>query len=388
MKAFDFFLPTKIKMGNGLFKHTGQYLQETVKGKKILIVTDIGIEKTGFVDELLSILSHEGYKIEIFNGVKPNPKDYDCMTGARVAKSFGADVILAIGGGSVIDSAKAIAILQRLGGKPQDYAGRNNVPAPVTPLVVIPTTAGTGAEVTRSSVITDTLNKTKFTIKDVHIAPALAIVDPELTYKLPSPLTASTGMDALVHAIEAFTCKLANPISDALALQAMKYIYPHLREAVSNGSNQESRFNVMIGSTIAGMAFSHADVASVHCMAEAIGGLYDTPHGVANSMFLPFVVEFNAKADTAKHAMIARTIGIASANDSDENATAKLVKDMKQLAIDLSIPSFHALPEVSEEDFPSLAQSSYLNGSTPSNCREITEKDYLELFRKAFKGSH
>jgi alcohol dehydrogenase len=384
MKSFDFFLPTKIKLGTGLFSQAGQLIKETISGNKIFIVTDPGIEKIGLVDLLLPLLKKEDYQIEVFNGVRPNPKDTDCMTGGEVARAFQADVILAIGGGSVIDSAKAIAILQKLGGKPQDYAGRNKVPEAVTPLVVIPTTAGTGAEVTRSSVITDTVQKTKFTIKDVHIAPALAIVDPELTYNLPKYLTASTGMDALVHAIEAYTCKLSNPIADGLALQAMKHIYPYLRTAVHEGSNQEARYQVMIGSTIAGIAFSHADVAAVHCMAEAIGGLYDTPHGVANSMFLPYIVEFNAEADIRKHAMIARTIGISSEVETNEEATAKLVNEMKQLAQDISIPTFSSLPEVKEEDFEYLAQSSFLNGSTPSNAREISKEDYLDLFKKAF----
>jgi alcohol dehydrogenase len=386
MESLDFFLPTKITIGNGLFKNTGHYLRETVKGNRIFVVTDPGIEQAGFIDKLLSILSQENYEVQLFNQVRPNPRDTDCMIGGEAARDFRADVILAIGGGSVIDSAKAIAILHILGGKPQDYAGRNKVPRAVTPLVVIPTTAGTGAEVTRSSVITDTTNKTKFTIKDVNIAPVLAIVDPELTYDLPVHLTASTGMDALVHAIEAFTCKLSNPIADALSLQAMRHIYPYLRTAAHDGKNKEARYNVMVGSTIAGMAFSHADVASVHCMAEAIGGLYDTPHGVANSMFLPYIVEYNAKADTVKHAMIARTIGISSIHDTDEKATNLLVEDMKQLALDLSIPTFAKLPDVKEEDFDYLAQASYQNGSTPSNARDITKEDYLELFIRAYRN--
>lgn len=383
MEPFDFFLPTKIKIGNGLFTQTSQLIKENVVGNRLMIVTDPGIEQIGLVDRLLSILSDD-YEVEVFNQVKPNPKDVDCITGGEAARNFQADIILALGGGSVIDSAKAIAILQKLGGKPQDYAGRGNVPEAVTPLVVIPTTAGTGAEVTRSSVITDNIQKTKFTIKDVHIAPTLAIVDPELTYNLPKHLTASTGMDALVHAIEAYTCKLSNPIADGLALQAMKYIFPYLRTAVHDGANKEARYHVMVGSTIAGMAFSHADVAAVHCMAEAIGGLYDTPHGVANSMFLPYIVEYNAQADIKKHATIARTIGIATNQDTDDDATEKLVQEMKELARDLEIPTFSSLPEVKEEDFEYLSQSSFINGSTPSNARDIRKQDYLELFKKAY----
>ena len=388
MKHFEFNLPTIIRAGNGEFRKTGTYLRGLLEGTRIFIVTDPGIEQTGFVKQAIRMLEQQGFETCIFNQVRPNPRDIDCKTGGKSAREFGADAILAIGGGSVIDSAKAIAIIQCLGGEPQDYAGRDNVPEKVTPIAVVPTTSGTGAEVTRSSVITDTAKKIKFTIKDVNIAPVLAIVDPELTYGLPAHLTASTGMDALVHAIEAFTCKLSNPISDGLALQAMEHIYPFLRTAVNNGNDQEARYNLMVGSTLAGMAFSHADVASVHCMAEAIGGLYDTPHGVANSMFLPYIVEYNAEAELKKHATIARTIGIAHQNDSDQYAAARLVDEMKQLAEDLSIPTFSSLPEVNEKDFVYLAESSFLNGSTSSNAREITKEDYLELFKRAYSKEH
>ncbi|MBN3555501.1 iron-containing alcohol dehydrogenase [Fictibacillus nanhaiensis] len=384
MKRVAFNLPTIIRAGNGEFQKLGVYVKEYVEGKRILIVTDPGIEQTGFVKQAIQMLEKQGFEVQTFNNVHPNPRDLDCTEGGEAARNFHADAIVALGGGSVIDSAKAIAILQCLGGNPQDYAGRDQVPTKVTPIIVIPTTAGTGAEVTRSAVITDTKKKVKFTIKDVHIAPLLAIVDPELTYGLPSHLTASTGMDALVHALEAYTCKLSNPISDGLAIQALKHIYPNLRTAVTNGNDREARYHLMIGSTLAGMAFSHADVASVHCMAEAIGGWYDTPHGIANSMFLPYIVEFNADAELEKHATIARTIGIASSNDSDQDAAVRLVSDMKQLAKDLSIPTFSSLPEVNENDFIYLAESAFLNGSTPSNARAITKEEYLTLFQKAY----
>ncbi|WP_078544317.1 iron-containing alcohol dehydrogenase [Litchfieldia alkalitelluris] len=387
MNPFDFHLPTKIKIAVGSFNETVNYMAEITQGKKVFIVTDPGIERIGFVNQLVDDLVKGDFSPYIFNKVQPNPRDIDCIQGGLEAKSFEADVIIALGGGSVIDAAKAIAILQTSGGIPQDYAGRNNVPKDVTPIIAIPTTAGTGAEVTRSSVITDTTKRIKLTIKDVKIAPTLAIIDPELTYALPAPLTASTGMDALVHAIEAYTCKLSNPIADGLALQAMKYIYPNLRRAFENGHDKEAREQLMIGSTIAGMAFSHADVASVHCMAEAIGGLYDTPHGIANSMFLPYIIEFNAHSSIEKHANIARAIGISTLVQSDEEATMALVDEMKKLASDLSIPSFSSLPEVNPNDFDYLAESSYQNGSTPSNAREISKNDYLQLFHKAYKST-
>ncbi|MFC0471734.1 iron-containing alcohol dehydrogenase [Halalkalibacter kiskunsagensis] len=386
MNAFEFDLPTKIFSGNGTFRKTGDYIKERITGKRLFIVTDQGLLKIGLVEQLENILAQKGYETSLFANVQPNPRDHDCIEGANQARDFQADGIIALGGGSVIDAAKAIAILQVLEKRPQDYAGRGQVPAAVTPIVAIPTTAGTGAEVTRSSVITDTEKKIKLTIKDVKIAPMIAIVDPELTYNLPPLLTASTGMDALVHAIEAYTCKLSNPIADGLAIEAMKRIYPALRKAVSDGSDKEARYELMIGATIAGMAFSHADVASVHCMAEAIGGLYDTPHGIANSMFLPFVIEYNAEAELTKHAKIARTLNLATETESDKDAAAALVNDMKQLAKDIAIPTFASLPQVNRADFEYLAESSYQNGSTPSNAREITKADYLALFEKACGG--
>ncbi|MCK9905672.1 iron-containing alcohol dehydrogenase, partial [Frankia sp. Cpl3] len=191
--------------------------------------------------------------------------------------------------------------------------------------MAIPTTAGTGSEVTRSAVITDTRRKFKMTVKDVKLAPALAIIDPETTWSVPAPLTAATGMDAFVHAIEAYTCRLANPVADGLALAAMERIWRNLPVAVHEGENREARREMMVGSVMAGLAFSHADVASVHCMAEALGGLYDTPHGVANSIFLPVVTAFNASADPLKHARVAQVCGLPVAGMSESEATEHLV---------------------------------------------------------------
>ncbi|MCK9918214.1 iron-containing alcohol dehydrogenase, partial [Microbacteriaceae bacterium K1510] len=233
-------------------------------------------------------------------------------------------------------------------------------------------------------VITDTRRKFKMTVKDVKLAPALAIIDPETTWSVPAPLTAATGMDAFVHAIEAYTCRLANPVADGLALAAMERIWRNLPVAVHEGENREARREMMVGSVMAGLAFSHADVASVHCMAEALGGLYDTPHGVANSIFLPVVTAFNASADPLKHARVAQVCGLPVAGMSESEATEHLVHALFELAKDIGIPSFSSLPYVRTEDFSQLARASYQNGSTPSNCRTITEGDYLRLFEEAY----
>ncbi|HUW63714.1 MAG TPA: iron-containing alcohol dehydrogenase, partial [Spirochaetia bacterium] len=319
-----------------------------------------------------------------FDNVQPNPRDRDCEAGGEAARRWGADVIVAVGGGSVLDSAKAIALLQTHGGYIRDFEGRGKVTREVTAVVAIPTTAGTGSEVTRSAVITDTARNFKMTVKDEKLAPILAIVDPETTYSLPAAITASTGMDALIHAIEAFTCRLANPLSDVVALAAMEKIFPSLRTAVHHGTDKEARYDMMVGSLLAGIAFSHADVAAVHCMAEALSGLYDTAHGVANSMFLPVVTAYNAQVDPDRHARVAATCGLPVSGLSEGKAASLLVKELARLAGDIGIPAFVNLSCVNPKDFEHLADSACRNGSTPSNCRDIGKEGYLRLFQESY----
>ncbi|MHB1651767.1 MAG: iron-containing alcohol dehydrogenase [Desulfitobacteriaceae bacterium] len=385
-ELFGFYLPTRIEMGNGLLRETGRLTQSVTNGKKALVVTDPGILQVGIAAEVMDSLSRVGFTTELFDKVEPNPKDFDCVSGGEAAREFEADVILAVGGGSVIDSAKVIALLQTHPGTVQDYEGRGKVKNRVTPIIAVPTTAGTGSEVTRSAVITDTKRKFKMTVKDVKLAPALAIVDPETTYGLPQLISASTGMDAFVHAIEAYTSRVANPMSDAMALAAMERIFLNLRIVAGDGRDQAARYNMMVGSLMAGIAFSHADVAAVHCMAEALGGLYDTPHGVANSIFLPVVTAFNAPADPIKHARVAAVCGIPVAGLSEDEASECLVAEVKRIAQDIGIPKLTGLGYVDPVDFERLAEASYQNGSTPDNCREITKDDYLLLFQEAYEA--
>lgn len=385
--VFGFSLPTRIEFGDHAITRTAELIKETINGKRIFLVTDPGLIRAGIVEPIHLSLVQNGFEVKLFDQVSPNPKDVECELGAQGIREFDADLILAVGGGSVIDSAKAIALLHTHPGRIQDYEGRGKVHRHVTPLVAIPTTSGTGAEVTRSSVITDTARSFKMTVKDVKLAPALAILDPILTLKLPATITASTGMDAFVHAIEAYTCKLSNPLSDALALAAMERIWRSLRTVVQDGDNLNARREMMIGSLMAGIAFSHADVASVHCMAEALGGLYDTPHGVANSIFLPVVTAFNAEADIAKHAKVARICGLVKDTHYDREATRLLVEALYRLREEIGIPSFRSLGYVQPSDFTKLAEASFINGSTPSNCREITATDYLHLFNEAYSNS-
>ena len=383
---FSFHLPTRIEVGVGLIQSVGMLTREITSGENAFVVTDPGVKKTGLTAQVIASLQEKGFRCQIFDQAQPNPKDKDCEAGGLEARGFGAEVIVAVGGGSVLDSAKAIALLQTHDGPLRAFEGKGKVSRAVTPIVAVPTTAGTGSEVTRSAVITDTERKFKMTVKDLRLAPRAAVVDPETTYLLPSELTASTGMDALVHAIEAYTCRLANPISDALALAAMEKLFPALPLAVRDGTNREARGALIVGSLLAGMAFSHADVAAVHCMAEALGGLYDTPHGVANSMFLPTVTAYNAQADPERHAWAALACGLPVSGLTSTEAASLLVDRLAQLAAEINIPKFSSLGYINPEDLERLAEASAQNGSTPSNCRQIEKSDYLKLFLENYNN--
>lgn len=382
---FSFILPTRVEYGPGRVKNLAALLGETIPGKRIFFVTDAGLMKSGLAEPVADDLRKNGYNVKIFDRVQPNPKDVDCDAGGEEIRDFGADIVLAFGGGSVIDSAKAIALLHTHGGKITQYEGRGAATKRVTPIAAVPTTAGTGSEVTKSSVITDTRRNFKMSTRDTELAPKLAVIDPELTYKLPAPLTASTGMDALVHAIEAYTCKAATPFSDIWAMEAMRLIYPSLRDAV-RGGEKAARGKMMLGSMMAGVAFSHSDVAAVHCLAEALGGLYDTPHGVANSIFLPFVTAFNSPAAPARHAEAARLCGLPVGGMPSGEAAGLLVTSLREMAQDIGIPTLSAIPGVDPADFGRLAEAALINGSTPDNCREIDKDGYMAILREAWQA--
>ncbi|MGE5483960.1 MAG: iron-containing alcohol dehydrogenase [Ignavibacteriales bacterium] len=384
-KPFTFCLPPRIEFGEGILANLPSLIRDTVNGRRVFVVTDPGVENAGIIGPVMEDMRNAGYELQVFAGVKPNPRDVDCEEGGRAIREFKADMILAVGGGSVIDSAKAIAVLQTNDGSLRQYEGRDKFPNDVSPIVAVPTTAGTGSEVTRSAVITDTSRRFKMTVKGLRLAPRLAVVDPATTYSLPRGLTASTGMDAFVHAIESFTCRVSNPFSEAWAAEAMRYIFANLRDAVHEGT-RDSREAMMLGSVMAGIAFSHSDVAAVHCMAEALGGLYDTPHGVANSMFLPVVTGFNAEADPGVHARAAAVCGLPVEGMSRREAAGLLVRELARLSEDIGIPKFSEQPGVEPADFERLAEASFINGSTPSNCRQVTRDDYLALFRKAYEA--
>ncbi|HWR21865.1 MAG TPA: iron-containing alcohol dehydrogenase [Feifaniaceae bacterium] len=380
--SFDFLLPTKIRYGAGMLSILGEELA-ALNAKKVMVITDKGLVSTGMVKKAADLIEAAGIPYILYDEIEGNPKDYNVEDCAKKARKEAVDTLVAFGGGSPIDAAKAVAVLARQGGTARSYEGKGKIKDDCLPILTIPTTAGTGSEVTFSSVITDTKEKFKFTIKSTAIAAKTAIIDPELTLSVPPHITAATGIDALTHAIEGYTAACTEPIAEAVGLYAVEYIVKSIVEAVKNGSNLEARDNMLMGSLLAGLSFSHADVASVHCMAEALGSMYDAPHGMCNAILLPYVMEYNLPAAEYKYAKIARAMGIREADDA--GAAAQGIAHIRELSAEIGLPGIKAL-HVSPDDFERLAELSVKNGSNASNPRELTKEGYLALFRKAYEG--
>lgn len=384
LSKYSFALPTRIEFGEGIIKTAG-IEAKTLGAKKIMLVTDKGVRNAGLTKPIEDSLNDAGLPFIIFDQVVPNPRDIDCHAGFNIAKKEGIDVLIAVGGGSAMDTAKAIGTLLTHGGKVQDWCGFQLLEKEITPLIAIPTTAGTGSEVTPFAVITDTQKHVKLNIFDPKAAAKVALVDPTVLMKLPSHIMASTGIDAMTHAVEAYTCNLATPHTDAYALYAIELIQKHLRNAV-HSPNIESCTGMMLGSTLAGIAFGYSDVAAVHCMAEALGGKYDTPHGIANAVLLPTVTEFNMSSDYEKHANLAKALGVDIKDMSIEDAAKCAVSELKKLCENVGIPRMKDIEGMNPDDFPALSDAAEKNVSTPSNPREVTSKDYFELFNKAYNS--
>jgi alcohol dehydrogenase len=376
-RSFSFEMPTRIEYGMGAVKSLPAELSR-LGARKVLVVTDRGVREALADGAVVRPLQEAGIETLVFDRVEPNPKDRNVEEGAALARGYGAQALVALGGGSPIDCAKAIAVLvSHRADRIKDYEGKTAVKQPALPWIAIPTTAGTGSEVTFSSVITDTEAKYKMTVKSPLMAAKVALIDPELTFTVPPGVTASTGVDALTHAIEAYTVTCSEPISDAVALQAISLIAANLRDAVRDGRNARARDGMMMGSLLAGIAFSHSDVGSVHCMAESLGGIYDLPHGVCNAILLPYVMEYNMEYCLDRYAKVAQAMGVG------EDA-ASAVAGVRALCRDVGLPALSTLG-IRESDLDMLAEMSARNISTESNPRPMTKDDYLEVFRRAME---
>jgi len=374
----QFHLPTKIIFGSGAISRSGQVIEDEFGASRIFLVTDKGIRKTGIDQAIVS----QFQRITVFDDIEPNPKHKTVNRAGEIARKINPDLVIGLGGGSSLDAAKAVALLVTNKGQVESYEGKNKYDFPPIPVLAVPTTCGTGSEVTWSSVITHTERKFKMSIKGPHTFPSVALLDPDLLMTLPKDLIASTGMDALVHAVEAYSVKPATFITDLFAEQAIKLIFHSLERAYKDiGGDLEARERIMKASMLAGVAFGNSDVGAVHCIAEAVGALYDIPHGVANSIFLPYVMEFNLPAAEDSYADIAGFVGIKC--ESKKEAAKKLIREVRELSLRLNISKFQQIG-IKESQFPFIAEKSFQNNSNPSNPRQAGVKDYLQILNTAY----
>ena len=354
--------------------------------KKIFIVTDKDLLKFGVVEKVTSVLDAAKIEYTIFSNVKQNPTVAQVKEGVIAFSISGADAIVAIGGGSPIDTAKGIGIISN---NPEfadvvSLEGVADTKKKSVPIIALPTTAGTAAEVTINYVITDEENVKKMVCVDPNVIPVLSIVDAELMLSLPPSLTAATGMDALTHAIEGYITKGAWEMSDMFELKAIEMIAKHLPVVVKNPSDVVARDGMAVAQYIAGMGFSNVGLGLVHGMAHPLGAYYDIPHGVANALLLPIVMEYNTESSIAKYVDIARAMGIKVDHLSLSDAAQAAVDAVKNLAIEVGIPEKLQLLNVKEEDLERLSQSAFEDVCTPGNPREVQLSDILELYKKAF----
>ena len=349
--------------------------------KKAFVVTDKSLMEFKVATKVLKVLDDAKIAYAVFDDVKPNPTIENVQSGVAAFKAAGADFIISIGGGSAMDTGKAVGIIIN---NPEHADVRSLEGAVQTknkcvPTIAIPTTAGTAAEVTINYVITDVERKRKFVCVDPHDMPIIAVVDPEMMSSMPKGLTASTGMDALTHAIEGYTTKAAWEMTDMFHLKAIELISKSLRGAVAN--TKEGREGMALGQYIAGMGFSNVGLGIAHSMAHTLGAVYDTPHGVACAMMLPIVMEYNQECTGEKYREIARAMGVAGVDEMSQEEYRKAAIDaVKKLSADVGIPS--VLEAVKEEDLQFLAESAHADACAPGNPKDASVEDLKDLFRK------
>ncbi len=374
-----FHMPARLYFGSGEIGSLKLIVDEYLKAANPVLVTDKGIVQSGLLEKILPQLPG----IKIFDEIEANPKSDTINNIAREMRKLAPDLVIGFGGGSPLDAGKALALLGTNDGNIEDYEGKEKYKNDPLPFLAIPTTCGTGSEVTWVSVITDVNRKFKMSIKGPKMYPSVSIVDPDLIKTLPPSIIASTGLDALTHAVEAYLSKPATLITDNHAARAVKLILGAIEGAYDDiEKHHTDRENLMFGSTIAGFAFGNSDVTAVHCISESIGALHDIPHGVANSIFLPYVLSYNLPECFEKMATLARQAGI---NETDDmRASMAFIQLIKDLSKRLGIPLFKDL-KIGKDQFEKIAEMSFENNSNPSNPRELGWEDYLKILENAYE---
>jgi len=376
-------LPRILQIGAKASEQIGNILQ-SLNLKNPIIITDEMMVKLGYTKRVEEILDESKIISEVFSDTIPEPTVESIQRGVEKVKNGNFDSIIALGGGSPIDSAKAIGLLGKYGGEMRDYKFPRIVSEPGIPIIAIPTTAGTGSEATRFTIISDEKTDEKMLCVGLAFMPIAALVDYELTLSVPQRTTADTGIDALTHAMEAYVSKKANSYSDSQAIEAMKLLAPNLRAVYHDGSNRKAREAMMLGATLAGIAFSNASVALVHGMSRPIGAFYHVPHGLSNAMLLPSVTEFSISSATKRYAECARAMGIALAIDEDDLANKKLLIELSAINEELNVPSPREFG-INKDDFMNnleiMAEQAIASGSPGNNPRVPSNEEIIDIYK-------
>jgi alcohol dehydrogenase class IV len=352
-------------------------------GLRPLLVTDPGLIEAGWVDELVGHLRAQGVEAKVWSALTPNPKDHEITAGHEFYRSHGCDVLIALGGGSVIDAAKGIAILSANGGDILDYAGVDKATMPIPPLVVLPSTSGTGADVSQFCIVTDTTRNTKITILGRALVPDITVIDPRLLTTMPEWLNAATGLDALTHGIEAFVSLGHNQLTDHHALRAVVMVTENLVTTIERPLEMDARVLMAQAALEAGLAFTNAILGAAHAMSHQVGGLLDLPHGVINGVLLPHVVRFNAEADPAPFATIAACLGIADTRAPALESALALADHLQDLARQVGVPRGLGELGVHDTDVDVLARNALADACITTNPRAADEAQLRALFRAA-----
>ena len=373
----------KILMGVGAVGEVGKEVTG-LGAKRALLISDPGVMKAGIVERVLSSLKGAKVKVSVFDRVEPDPRYEIVDECAEWARPQGIQCVIGVGGGSSLDVAKAVAVMLKGEGSISSFFGVELIHRPGVPVVAVPTTAGTGSEVTPIVILSDEGEKLKKGVVSLHLIPSVAILDPELTVGMPPSVTAATGMDALIHAVEAFTSINATPFTDLLAARAMELLYSNIRKAYCNGSDIRARSHMLEGSLLAGIAFANAGVTAVHAFAYPIGAEFHIPHGIANTLMLPRVMEFNMIGALERFASIATMLGEAPAGLSLRETAQRAVMAMERLREDLGLPSHLSDFGVTAEDIPRLASGVLkVTRLLANNPRTVTQKDAEEIYRRS-----
>jgi alcohol dehydrogenase class IV len=384
MDTYQIMLPDKIRFGVGCIDTLGNEAKE-LAAKRALIITDPGVYQAGLADRVKEQLSGVRLSVDVCAEAEPEPTFTRLNALAEKFRTSKYGLLVGVGGGSSLDTTKALSILLAYNGNGQDYVGVDKIPGYGIPVFALPTTAGTGSEITQNAIFGDQEKQLKMGMVSIYLIPRLALVDPSLTYGCPTKVTAASGLDALIHAVECYTGNKANTFSDTIALKAMELIAGNLRQVVKNGSDKEARNGMAEGSLLAGITLANAGTAAVHALAYPLGARFHIPHGIANGVLFPYVTEFNLSANVPKYAVVARMLGVETDGLSPREAAEKSAEAIKALAKDIGIPLHLRELGVPREALEGMAVATMdVTRLLANNPKPLTMDDVRQIWQNAW----